>query len=50
MLVESSQQTNIKLVDVAAWLVDEAQKPGRPGGPETLARYDEVGTTAPGRS
>jgi transcriptional regulator with GAF, ATPase, and Fis domain len=31
LLVESSQQTNIKLVDVAAWLVDEAQKPGRPG-------------------
>ena len=26
MLVESSQQTNIKLVEVARWLVDEAQK------------------------
>lgn len=26
MLVESSQQTNIKLVDVASWLISEAQK------------------------
>ncbi|MDD7937969.1 GAF and ANTAR domain-containing protein [Actinomycetospora lutea] len=31
MLVESSQQTNIKLVEVAGWLVGEAQKKQRGG-------------------
>ena len=29
MLVDSSQKTNIKLVEVATWLVDEARKKDR---------------------
>jgi hypothetical protein len=32
MLVRSSQDTNIKLVDVARWLSNDAQKPGRTAG------------------
>jgi hypothetical protein len=38
MLVESSQSTNLKLVDVARWLVAEVTRSGGPTGP--VARDD----------